>query len=713
MNLLNAICDESAGSPAAQPSSGRRAPLFFHFDERFFGQNGRMSLESIILSSMSLLFVRRAAICFCLGIFLLVSTAAFGQTNYYSTNGTEYAIIGQLPGDQVWPSIAVSTNGGFLVWEDNATDGSGWGVSARRLDGTLSGTLGTFRVNVQGTNDQENPRVALLKNGGAVFVWQGGVEGLNQHIYARFVNSGNIFLTSTDVVVSTFPSNFQVNPDVTVLNNGNVVVVWSSFDQVGPNSLQDVYAQIFTQTGQSVGTNFLVNQFTPYNQRVPAVAALANGGFVAVWVSEQQRAVAPNLGTGSTNTSGLPTYQSPSGIATPSVDIFARTFTSGGLAAGNEFLVNSNLFPCANPDVAAGSDGSFMVVWGGHDITNYNTSWDIFGRGYSSTLVGGPIVRVNSTVIGDQYGPHISGNGTNYMVVWTSLGQDGSREGVYGQFVRGNGSFLGTERLVNTTTVGQQLQPAVASDGVSQFVVVWSSYTGSPYNFDLFGQRYLNTSGSLLPMPAPFVWAPFALSNGLYQPQLAVSWSPLLGISVANYEVYADSTNAAMGVTASNVWTMTAANGLKTNSVHTFWVDYVLSDGRKSPLSPSTMGQTWIGRSWGGIPYEWMTNYFGANTNLWPASGKALAPGVTVQQVFLSGGDPNDSGTWLRTQVGQTPQGMFLSWNTQPGLMYQVQVTADLISWVNLGAPRFAAGTSDSIYIGGGPVGYYRILLQR
>jgi hypothetical protein len=56
---------------------------------------------------------------------------------------------------------------------------------------------------------------------------------------------------------------------------------------------------------------------------------------------------------------------------------------------------------------------------------------------------------------------------------------------------------------------------------------------------------------------------------------------------------------------------------------------------------------------------------------------------------------------------------MFLSWNTQPGLMYQVQVTTDLISWVNLGAPRFAAGTTDSIYIGGGPTGYYRILLQR
>ncbi len=143
---------------------------------------------------MSLSFARKAAICFCWGLFLAVPAAVFAQTNYYTTNGTEYAVVGQLPGDQVWPDVAVNTNGGFVVWQDNATDGSGWGVSAQRLDGTLSGTLSTFRVNVTGTNDQENARVALLKNGGAVFVWQGGVEGLNQHIYARFLNSSNIFI---------------------------------------------------------------------------------------------------------------------------------------------------------------------------------------------------------------------------------------------------------------------------------------------------------------------------------------------------------------------------------------------------------------------------------------------------------------------------------------------------------------------------------------
>ena len=99
---------------------------------------------------------------------------------------------------------------------------------------------------------------------------------------------------------------------------------------------------------------------------------------------------------------------------------------------------------------------------------------------------------VNTSVYGDQYAPRISAIGTDYLVVWTSLGQDGSREGVFGQFLQAGGARVGGEFRVNTTTAGPQMQPAVGSDGANQFVVVWTSYTGLPYNFDLFAQRYIN-----------------------------------------------------------------------------------------------------------------------------------------------------------------------------------------------------------------------------
>jgi hypothetical protein len=693
----------------------RGARLFFQrrrarFGERI-GQNARLCLEccTFMLWSLS---VRKTAICLCWGLFLGIPAAVFGQTNYYRTNGTEYKVVGSLPGDQVFPDAAVTPEGGFVVWQDNITDGNGWGVSARRLDSTLSGTLSTFRVNVQGTNDQENPHVALLKNSGAVFVWQGGLKGY-QHIYARFLTSTNTWRTTNDVLVNTFTNNFQINPAVAVLNNSNVVVVWGSFDEVSSSSLQDVYGQIFSPTGQKIGGEFLINQFTSYNQRTPTVAALKNGRFVVAWVSEQERSVAPNWGTNTT-------YVTSSTAPTASVDVYARLYDNNGVAQGGEFLVNSDSNPCANPSVAVASDGSFMITWEAHDVA---TAWDVHARTFSSAGVGGVTVRVNTYLPGNQYAPRISVIGGDYLIVWTSWGEDGSREGVYGQYVHEDGSLVGGEFRVNTTTVNQQMQPTVASDGAGQFLVVWTSFTGLSYGFDLFAQRYINVSAILEAMDAPFVYAPFVVSNGVYQPQLQVSWPALLGISVSNYEVYVDGAGTPMALTTSNFWTMTAANGLTTNSTHLFQVDYVTTDGRRSPLSPSAGGTTWSGQSWGGIPAEWIAMYFGSlnvtfNGNTpsynWPFPNVPLASGgPTLLQVFLSGGNPLDPGTWLQTTLTRTSQGLFLSWNTQPGFTYQVQVTTNFSTWGNLGASRFAAGTSDSIYVGGGSAGYYRILLLR
>jgi hypothetical protein len=681
----------------------KRKNLFVaDFVQRNFGQSAR---ERLCLLKSLMLYVRRAALCCILAIGIPI--VAFGQASYYATNGTEYAVAGSLLGDQVMPDAAVAPGGGFLVWQDNITDGSGEGVSAMQLNGTLSGSGSSFQVNQQGAGDQENPRVALLKNGGAVFVWQGGQKGY-QHIYARFLTSTNTFTTTNDVLVNTFTNNFQINPAVATLTNGNVIVVWGSFDEAGPNSLQDVYGRIFSPDGSPLTGEFLINQFTTYNQRTPTVAALPNGGFVVAWVSEQEQVVgAPNAG-----------LVTPNQELYPSVDVYARLYNSSGVAQGSEFLVNTDSNPAANPDVATGSDGGFMVTWDAKDLTSpLANSLDIYARSFTSagSGSGSTVVRVNSYLYGDQYAPRISSLGTDYLIVWTSLAQDGSREGVYEQFLRGNTSAVGGEFRVNTTTVSSQIQPVVTSDGAEQFVAVWSSFTGVPYSFDLRAQRYINTSAVLQAMPAPFVYAPFVIVSNSYQPQLQVSWSPVPGLSVSNYEVYVDGATVPMAVTLSNVWTMTAANELTASSTHLFKVDYVLTDGRRSPLSPSASGTTWSGLSYYGIPFEWMEQYYGYNFGSWPTNVNAPldSGGPTLYQVFLSGGNPLDSSTWLVTQLSNTPQGLFLNWNTQPGQTYQVQVTTDLAAWSNLGAPRFAAGNSDSIFVGHGLGGYYRIVLLR
>lgn len=696
-------------------------PLFLRRSQSNFptlncGHSVRNYLYSLE-SYMPQLFARRAFACLFLGLFLGSSLAAFAQTNYYAAYGTEYPVIGSLLGDQTYPDVALNKSGGYVVWQDNVTDPVGLGISAMKLNGTLSGSGDVFAVNTPTTNDEQNARVALLKNGGAAFVWQGGPDNL-QHIYARFLNASNVWLTTTNVAVSAYTNHFQSSPAVATLANGNVIVVWSSFSQAGSNSLDDIYGQLFSTNGVRIGTNFLINVFTTYNQRTPAVAPLENGKFVVAWVSEQERV------EGVTN-SVTNTVEQIMALA-PSVDIYERLFTNSGTAVNplsSEILVDQGNQPCAAPAIASASDGSYMVTWCANDTLNMLTNgWDIYARSFTNSF-GGPVIPVNSYTFGDQYNPRISAVDGDYLIVWTSLGQDGSREGVFGQFVHENGSLVGNEFRVNTTTIGQQMEPTVASDGAGQFLAVWTGFTFGPNSFDLFAQRYDNAGAVLEPMPAPFVWAPFVISNGVYQPELVVTWPPVQGLSVSNYEIFVNGGSTPLGTVTGDSWTMTAANGLTVLDTNSFQLAYLTTTGYLSPLSPSATGGTWSGLNWNGIPYEWMAEYFGGyygnpptyHTNGWPAANLpppgSQAGSPTTLQLFLTGGVPYEANTWLQTSLTRTAQGLFLSWNTEPGMTYQVQTTGDFKTWSNLGAPRFEAGTNDSINVGNGGGGYYRVQL--
>lgn len=609
-------------------------------------------------------------------LLLLAPVAVLAQANFASQGG-EYGIAGGLLGDQVFPDASFKTSGGFLVWEDNATDGDGLGISARRLDRGFSGTLSSFRVNQQGALDQERPRVAMLNDGGAVFVWQGGQQGY-QRVYARFLSMSNTWVTG-DVLVNTFTNNSQLSPAVAVLANGNVVVVWTSFDQEAAGSLQGVYAQLLSPTGAKLGGEFRINQTAAFNQRLPALATLADGRFVVAWVSEQQR------------------FEN-------SVDIYARFYSAAGDAAGNEFLINTSTNVTGHPSVAAGADGSFLVAWSECDSLNRSNNWDVVARPVWSGGTAGVTRRINTTLYGDQIAPRVSAIGTDYLVVWMSLGQDGSREGVYGQFLRGDGFPAGSEFRVNTTTISQQMHPAVVSDGSGRFLAVWTSFVGGPGSFDLYAQRYESTTQPLLAPDPPLVTV---LSSNT----LSIIWPEMAGFSVDHYEVYADGAATATATVTSNSWTM---SGLGAGSTHYFRLAYVLTDDRRSPLSGATTNATYGALTYGGIPYEWMVYYFGGDVFGWPSPfADNDGDGVDNRNEFLAGTDPKDADSVLRIRLQPTVQGMFLNWNTEPGLMYQVQSSTNLGTWSNVGGARFAADALDSMYVGGGNVGYYRVLRLR
>jgi len=625
---------------------------------------------------MSLLLNARVLVLW--GIFFAHAAHVMGQTEYIPQGG-EYGVVPGLVGDQVNPAVSVNSSGGYLLWCDNITDTNGYGVSALRLGANYSAAYSSFRVNEQQDGDQNAPSVTLLKDGGAAFVWQSGRQGF-QKIYARFISSAGTWVTG-EQRVNTFTNNFQAGPVAATLTNGNVVVVWDSYNQVSASSFRDVYSRQFTPAGQPVGgAEALVNQVTAYNQRTPALAALSDGRYVVVWVTEQQR-------------------------TENSVDIYGRIFSAPGVPAGAEFRVNVGTNICANPSVTATSSGGFMVAWTERDSLISNYSLEVVARSFSGAATGGVVRKINTHSYGDQFAPRLSSAGSDCLAVWTSLAQDGSFEGVYGQFLNADASLNGSEFRVNSTTAMGQKFPAIASDGASRFLAVWSSYVGGVNSMDLFAQRYGTLLQPLLPPDPPYV-------NVLSSTSLALSWAAQAGLSVVNYDVYANGSVTPTVTVTNNWWTMT---GLGAGTTNTFRIGYNLSDGRHSPLSAPATGVTYLYPfTWSGIPYDWMAQYWGWDLGAWPsATLDSDGDGATTAQEFLAGTDPLDAGSVLKLSMADTPQGAFLTWNSEPGLVYQVQVSSNLGTWSNVGLPRVAAGTVDSMYVGGVSVAYYRVLRLR
>jgi hypothetical protein len=398
------------------------------------------------------------------------------------------------------------------------------------------------------------------------------------------------------------------------------------------------------------------------------------------------------------------------------VDVYARLFSAAGQPVNNEFLVNTDSNVCANPSLAAGPAGAFLIAWSQKDTQVPNNSWDVFTRPFSGSSVGGNVSRINAYTYGDQFAPQLDAVGSDFLAVWTSLAQDKSMDGVFGQFLHADGSASGGEFQVNTTWVNKQMHPTIASDGTGRFLVAWTSFIGGSSSFDLYAQRYVSDGQSLRPMPAPFVYLPFITSNGVYQPSIVVSWPAQTGLPVDHYELYV---NGSLAVSpATNTWTMTAANGLTASSTNTFQVAAVGTGGSRTPLSPATTAITWSGNNWAGIPWEWMAQYYGMDISQWPAANSSLGQGgPTVYQVFLTGGNPLNSATWLRTSLDVTwAQGQpvfLLHWNTQPGLTYQVQMSSDMMTWVDFQSPRFAADIADSVPVPNNNLQYYRLVRLR
>ena len=267
--------------------------------------------------------------------------------------------------------------------------------------------------------------------------------------------------------VNSYTTGGQAYPAVASDANGNFVVVWQSGGQDG--SGDGIFGQRFNATGVPQGSEFQVSSHTTDGQRYPSVASDANGNFVVVWQSNYQDGI--NHG------------------------VFGQRFNTAGLPLGSEFQVNS--FTTGNqyrPAVASDANGNFVVVW--QSVGQDGSAYGVLGQRFNTAgLPQGSEFRVNSFTTSNQGRPAVASDANgNFVVVWESLGQDGSSYGVFGQRFNATGVPQGSEFQVNSYTTSTQRGPSVASDANGNFVIAWQSYGQDASAWGVFGQRF-NATG--------------------------------------------------------------------------------------------------------------------------------------------------------------------------------------------------------------------------
>lgn len=164
---------------------------------------------------------------------------------------------------------------------------------------------------------------------------------------------------------------------------------------------------------------------------------------------------------------------------------------------GGEVRVNTTTTGIqSHVEYAISANGSAVAVWDSDDASHDGSGRAVVGQRYSPLGVAGSEFVINSTSTGNQQDAAVSiaDNGM-FVVVWE--GPDANGDGVYAQVYNADGTRLGGELAVNTSTLSFQDEAHVAMQGDgSSFVVV---FTNNDTTRRISARRYTISGGIITP----------------------------------------------------------------------------------------------------------------------------------------------------------------------------------------------------------------------
>jgi len=327
-----------------------------------------------------------------------------------------------------------------------------------------------FQVNTHTTYDQKNAAIAMDENGNFVVVWSSYLQdGSSNGVFGRLFDP-NCGQLGEEFQVNTTSAGNQAEPAVAMDAAAGFIVAWQGPGFIEENR-EDIYAQRFDPNGAPAGEEFLVNSYTDDQQLFPCATMNDHDTFVIVWES---------------NNTPLEGDKA----------IYGRLFDSNGVEFGEEFLVNEELSVCRYPDVAADANGNFAVVWMEEKGTN-----SIMGRLFDPN--GEPrtdAFDVSTIGFGSVTRPSIAMDDSGrFVVTWDGDPNLAGMDDIHARLFDANGAPSGEQFLVNTITTCAQQYPQAAMNGEGEFVIVWDCRIdpNDDNQRDIFGRRF-GSSGEFI-----------------------------------------------------------------------------------------------------------------------------------------------------------------------------------------------------------------------
>ncbi len=349
-------------------------------------------------------------------------------------------------------SVAMDLAGDFVV-AYSGSDGSDGGIMLRRYAADGAPLTDPLLVNTTTAGDQTFPAVSMDDDGDFVVAWTSyGQDGSSSGVYVRRYSAQGAAL-SDEIQVNTTTTGRQQYPALALDSDGDFVVVWWNQDNNG------IIGRRFNASAAPQGGEFQVNVLTSTTQLFPRVAADPSGDFVVTWT----------------------------GYVSNGTAVYARRYSADGTAQAAPAVVSSGAsFPQRISSVDMDAAGNYVVAYNAYG-TGGN---DVFARRYSMDgQAQGGTSRVNTTLPNGQYSAVVTVDPDgDYVVGWASYTPGSVSHDVYLQRYTSGGLKVGGEVRANTFWEAGQHTPSLASDAEGNIVVIWMSNSGT--RGGVLGQRF-------------------------------------------------------------------------------------------------------------------------------------------------------------------------------------------------------------------------------